>query len=213
MRAAAGAGFVQIRASAEVDPKTVLAGGERDGPIASGCYPLSNRKLLDAKSTRGSGGGVLDSCKDRESFCEYGVESGRYGRLGGSPRTVPGESQERRRITSTFYRTSCVGGGAPRQHSCPWRKILAASRSLATSAGSLMRRAVLPASAAHLAPLPARDALPRLRRRLALLTAMTAAMASATTWRQHCSPKILRRPSRQVLLPLVESSSASSTSD
>jgi len=158
-------------------------------------------------------GGVLDSCKDRESFCEYGVESGRYGRLGGSPRTVPGESQERRRITSTFYRTSCVGGGAPRQHSCPWRKILAASRSLATSAGSLMRRAVLPASAAHLAPLPARDALPRLRRRLALLTAMTAAMASATTWRQHCSPKILRRPSRQVLLPLVESSSASSTSD
>ncbi len=58
-------------------------------------------------------GGVLDSCKDRESFCEYGVESGRYGRLGGSPRTVPGESQERRRITSTFYRTSCVGGGHP----------------------------------------------------------------------------------------------------
>ena len=29
------------------------------------------------------GGGGLDSCKEGESSCQYGVGSGRYGRLGG----------------------------------------------------------------------------------------------------------------------------------
>ena len=38
--------------------------------------------------TLGATGKGLDSCKDSESSCEYGVGSGRYGRLGGGVRLL-----------------------------------------------------------------------------------------------------------------------------